>query len=227
MLHTNSSVISLVYSKTLHYPLAPHMPFYWMSPPQIPWYSWLLAALVTVILNCTCFDTIQVWTVSKLKNPPSTCPNPSWQRAIYWVSPARDQRFHLGSPGQPGSWKQQVFLIVSFCIWCMALLLRIAGFLGRGAALPNGSSERDSKSLNREGHQKHKMMFLADSVKADKVCKCVSEHLVCQYAFGVCVYMLSVLKSLVSCPEIMPWRNVCIFMRFHECVFLQYKSPFT
>lgn len=60
-----------------------------------------------------------------------------------------------------------------FCIWCMALFLRFAGFLGSGAALPNSSSGRDSKSLNREGHQKHKMMFLADLPKADKVCECV------------------------------------------------------
>lgn len=33
-----------------------------------------------------------------------------------------------------------------------------------------------------------------------------------------CMYVLHVLKSLVSCRAVTPRRNVCIFTRLHECV---------
>lgn len=78
-----------------------------------------------------------------------------------------------------------------FSIWCTALFFRIAGFLGSEAALPNSSSETDSKSLNREGHQKHKMMFPADVLKADKVCVwvCVRASTMSVYLCCVHVYV--------------------------------------
>lgn len=96
--------------------------------------------------------------------------------------------------------------VVVFSTW-------ITAFLGSTAALPNGSSERDSKSLNRERHQKHWMIFLASLLKANKVNEHVWECLVCQYTFSVCIFMSCGFKSFASCPAITPWSKLCIFMK--------------
>lgn len=80
--------------------------------------------------------------------------------------------FHLDSPGQPVSWKQQVLLVVFFQHLVYGCVLRNHMISGKQRSI-NGSSGRGSKSLNREGHQKHKMNFLADLRKDDKVCECV------------------------------------------------------
>lgn len=61
----------------------------------------------------------------------------------------------------------------------------------------NGSTERDSKSLNREGHQKHRMNFLADLLKADKVCECVTASSVSVHLRGVHVYAVRIKVSCV------------------------------
>lgn len=184
---------------------------------------------MTVTFTSTYFDFLHVCArvrviVSMLNYPVSARPNHWRQKAIYWVSWARDQRFHLDSPGQPVSWLVCFLYLVNGCV------LRNRRISGKLSSI-NGSTERDSKSLNREGHQKHRMNFLADLLKADKVCECVTASSVSVHLRGVYVYAVCIKVSCVlSCNNAM---KKCLY--FYEiswlCVngsvlFLQCNSPF-
>lgn len=124
------------------------------------------------ILNWTCFDITHVLTVSRLPPHEQNFHNrrqfiAGVQWGITWVHPDRRFMETAGARDSP------------FCIWSMALFKRITGFLESVALLPNGSSEKDSKSLNRQGHQKQKIMFLAALLKADNVCERIWRCLCC------------------------------------------------
>lgn len=60
--------------------------------------------------------------------------------------------------------------LVSFFLYLVyGYVLRTRWVSGKWSSI-NGSSDMDSKSLSREGHQKHKMDFLTELLEADTVC---------------------------------------------------------
>lgn len=211
-----------------------HLRCYWssreMSPTQVSLYSFHLAVSVTVIFTSTFFDFLHVCvgicvTVSMLNYPVSARPNHWRQKAIYWVSWARDQRFHLDSPGQPVSWIVCFLYVVNGCV------LRNRRISGKLSSI-NGSTERDSKSLNREGHQKHRMNFLADLLKADKVCECVTASSVSVHLRGVHVYAVRIKVSCVLSGNNAMKKWLYSYEISWLCVngsvlLLQCNSPFT
>lgn len=147
----------------------------------------LHTVLVTVTLKGTCFDTANVYELSESQKYCLILSKSLTAEGILLG------KLSKGSEVSPGfTWSARFMetagasLLHSLCV----CVIRNCRFSGKRSSF-NCSSEGDSKSLSREGHQKYKMNFLASLLKVIRcvrVCDslCVSVLLVCACMGCVC-----------------------------------------